>query len=250
MKILPTAQTLHISCPRCGNTFFPDGTGSLLILCPVIGCGHAFRIADMANYLQPPSRQNLEAGATALQGDGSVSPLKFGRNDMGEFIVTGVSGSPASITVPAMVNGLTVMGVGPGAFQNQKQLRRVTLPDTVSVIDVRAFAGCESLQSVTLGKGLTLLDNECFRDCTALDSVVIPAKVTEIGADAFSGCSRLAQVELLGRVQVIRDGAFSGCAELSVFTCPTRPGRIVSGAFAGCYALPQKVQDELFSSNQ
>ena len=250
MKILPTAQNLHISCPRCGNTVFPDGTGNVLILCPVIGCGHSFRLTDLAGYLQPPAQQNLESGATVLQGDGSVSPLKFGRNDMGEFIVTGVSGSPTSITVPAMVNGLAVMGIGPGAFKDQAQLRRVTLPDTVSVIDVEAFAGCTALQSVTFGKGLTLLDNQCFQGCTALDSVIIPAKVTEIGTDAFAGCIHLTHVELLGQVHLIRDGAFCGCSELAVFTYPARPARVDPGAFAACYALPQTVQEELFSSNQ
>lgn len=250
MKILPTAQTRQLCCPRCGNTFFPEGAGAFMVICPVIGCGNAFQPAELENFLPPPARQNMVSGAAATLGDGSISPLTFGRNDMGEMIVTGVSGAPASVTVPAMVNGLAVMGVGPRAFAGQKQLRRVTLPDTVSVIDVEAFADCEALQSVTFGKGLTLLDNGCFSGCTTLDSVVIPAKVTEIGRDAFAGCISLAQVELLGAVQVIRDGAFAGCSELAVFNYPARPVRIAPGAFAGCYVLPQKVQADFYSSGQ
>ena len=250
MKILSTAQTRQICCPRCGNTFFPDGTGALMIICPVIGCGHAFQLADLDKFLPPPARQNMVTGATATLGDGTISPLTFGRNDMGEMIVTGVSGSPTAITVPAMVNGLAVMGIGPRAFAGQTQLRRVTLPDTVAVIDVGAFAGCEALQSVSFGKGLTLLDNECFSGCTSLDSVIIPAKVTEIGRDAFAGCISLAQVEVLGAVEVIRDGAFAGCSELSVFNYSVRPVRIAPGAFAGCYLLPQKAQADFYSSGQ
>lgn len=249
MNIMPTAQIRQIRCLKCGNSFLPQRIPGALIVCPVVGCNNAFDPDNLPEVFPDPPRMNMVAGAVAGQADGSASPLVFGRSDTGDIIVTGVNGSPSTLDVPAMVNGRAVMGVGPRAFQDQTALRRVTLPDTVAFIGEDAFAGCLALESVTFGAGLTLLDMGCFRDCESLDYVALPAKVQEIGRDAFARCSCLAEVSLGGEVKVIRDGAFSLCEQLSVFTYPTRPQRVASGAFSGCYALPQSVQDALFSTS-
>lgn len=249
MNIAPTAQVRQIRCLKCGNSFFPQGLTGLLVTCPVVGCNNVFNPADLPAVHMDPEQQNIIAGAVTEQGNGAASPLNFGRNDAGEVIVSGVNGSPATISIPAMVNGRAVVGIGPRAFADQVQLRRVTMPDTVSVIGEDAFAGCSELESVTFGKGLRLLDKGCFRDCVVLDSVTLPAKVEEIGRDAFARCCALEQVELTSPVKVIRDGAFSLCDALTVFTYPVRPARIASSAFSGCYGLPQQLQDELFSTS-
>lgn len=249
MNILPTAQFRQTRCPKCGCSVLPEANPvTKMIICPTVGCNNAFNPDELPTFYPDPPRMNLVAGAVAAQADGSAGPLNFGRNEAGEIIVTGVNGSPTTITVPNMVNGRAVMGIGPGAFAEQTQLRRVTLPDTVATIGENAFSGCVSLESVTFGKGLRLLDMGCFRDCQTLDYVSLPAKVEEIGRDAFAQCTSLARVDLNGEVKVIRDNAFGLCEQLSSFNYPTRPQRIASGAFSACYALPQSVQDDFFNA--
>lgn len=248
MNILPTARQQQLRCPHCGNSFFPQGMTGLLMMCPVIGCNNVFDPNDMPAVYPDPDRQNVVTGAVSSQGTGAASPLLYGRNDAGEIIVSGVEGSPTALTIPASVNGRAVMEIGPRAFADQTQLRRITLPDTVVIIGEEAFAGCTELESVTFGKGLTLLDKGCFRDCAVLDSVILPAKLREIGRDAFARCSSLAQVTLTGQAEVIRDGAFCLCDMLTDITWPSRPSRIAASAFSGCYALPQQLQDELFGA--
>lgn len=247
MNIMPTAQIRQIRCPKCGNSFLPEHKPGMLTVCPVVGCNTAFDPDNLPDFPPDPERMNLVPGARTGMGD-APSPLNFGRNEAGEFIVTGVNGTHTSITVPGMVNGRAVMGIAPRAFADQTTLRRVTLPDTVTTIGEEAFAGCYNLESVTFGKGLTLLDMGCFRDCERLDSITLPGKVEEIGRDAFARCTALFQVEITSKIRVIRDGAFAMCGELSSFTWTTRPQRVAPGAFAGCYVLPQSVQDELFST--
>ena len=245
MKILSSAREQEFRCPRCGNTYFPNGTGGLVVICPAIGCQYPINPAQMPVMLPDPETPDFIAGAAVPQANGSADPLLYGRDVQGEMSVTGVQGAPTVVTIPASVNGRAVMGIAPRAFAAQGQLRRVTLPDTVAVIGEAAFEGCAELESVTFGKGLTLLDRACFRDCATLDSVTLPEKLREIGRDAFSGCTTLEVVKLQGQVEVIRDGAFAMCASLMRFTYPVRPDRVAASAFAGCYGLPQAVQDEL-----
>ena len=248
MNIMPTAKSHTIRCPKCGYAL--PQQASTVYTCPVIGCNTVFDVQNLPLFHPDPERQNLVVGAVSAPGNGTSGTLSFGRNEKGEIIVVGVNGTPTTVTVPEMVNGCAVMGIGPRAFANQPQLRRVTLPDTVCTIDEEAFTGCAKLESVTFGKGLTLLDKGCFSDCPLLDAVTLPAKVNEIGRDAFARCTSLAYVELQGKVEVIRDGAFELCESLSTLRYGQRPARVAAGAFTGCYSLPQNVQDDLFSCAQ
>jgi len=245
MNILSDVRMSEFRCPRCGNKYFPGGTGGLVVICPAIGCQYAIRPADMPVMLPDPAPAAFVAGAAVQQADGSADPLLYSRDAQGEMVVSGVQGSPSVLTIPASVNGRAILGVAPRAFADQVQLRRVTLPDTVAVIGESAFEGCVELESVTFGKGLTLLDRACFRGCASLDSVTLPEKLQEIGREAFSGCTMLEEVSLKGPVAVIRDSAFAMCASLSAFSYGQKPARVASSAFAGCYVLPQQVQDEL-----
>lgn len=248
MQILSTAHTPTPRCLCCGYAFRPQELTGLTVTCPVIGCYSVFDREELDQVLPPPQKQNIAAGVTTRQPDGAPCEVFYGRDGNGEIIVTGVSGNPTNLNIEECVGGRAVMGIAPGAFANKTSLRRITLPDTVSLVGENAFAGCTALEQVTFGKGLTLLDKGCFRNCTSLDSVTLPARLQEIGRDAFANCEALEQVVLLGQVQVIRDGAFAFCIRLSDLTYPEKPRRVASGAFVACYALPQSLQDQLLPS--
>ena len=107
------------------------------------------------------------------------------------------------MTIPDTVKGLPVTEIEEQAFGGAS-VKKVILPESVTVIGQSAFAGilnlesvicpgvkeighmafymCESLQSVTLPEGLTTIGWRAFFDCTAMTEVKAPSTLTEIGA--------------------------------------------------------------------
>lgn len=109
----------------------------------------------------------------------------------------------------------TVTGIGVEAFRGC-DVKSVTLPNTILVIDDSAFVGCAitsivipnsvlsigreafastNITSLTLGGSLSSIGECAFSNCSFLTSVVIPASVTEIAHSAFSvGMNSLTQI--------------------------------------------------------
>ncbi len=101
---------------------------------------------------------------------------------------------PDAIKVNNISYKITV--IGKNVFQNQKQLKKVTLGKYVRTIGEGAFMGCEKLQAVTIGKNVTVIGNKAFYKCRKLRAVTIPAKVSKIGKQAFCGCKGLKNITI------------------------------------------------------
>lgn len=125
------------------------------------------------------------------------------------------------------------------AFQDNKQLQTVYLPNCVTVNNW-AFAYCGNLTSVNLPICTTFLGsyqfyyNEslsqiyvpllnsvpigAFGECHNLKSIDLP-EATYIGSSAFFKCSSLSQINI-PKVSVISKNAFSGCNSLKSIYAP------------------------------
>ena len=120
---------------------------------------------------------------------------------------------PATLAIPASVQGYTVTAIGEGAFANAKNVTTITLPETIERIGKGAFAGCGATTTkdgfTTLGKWLisctptadtlTLPDVSYLADhaldgCFALHELTIPASVQKIGSGAFYECYTLVRI--------------------------------------------------------
>jgi len=75
-----------------------------------------------------------------------------------------------------------------GAFFWCENLTSITIPASVTVIEMYSFCGCTGLKSITIPAGVTVIGHGAFSDCSNLTSIVIPAGVTHIGQGAFYGC--------------------------------------------------------------
>ncbi|MCH8539572.1 MAG: leucine-rich repeat domain-containing protein [Opitutales bacterium] len=84
-------------------------------------------------------------------------------------------------------------------FKDCTSLKRIVIPDGVTIIPQRTFRGCTSLEEVVLPKNLTSLQGSAFQYCTSLTQITIPAKVTEFsGGRVFDGCENLQSIYFLG----------------------------------------------------
>ena len=85
----------------------------------------------------------------------------------------------------------------------------MTIPNSVTEIDDKAFSGCSGLTSISIPNSVTYIGDHAFEYCTGFTSVDIPDRVTHIGWGAFFGCTNLINVTIPDSVMEIGWGAFS-----------------------------------------
>lgn len=95
------------------------------------------------------------------------------------------------------------------AFDGMKQVESITIPKSVSKIGAFAFSGCNSLANVSFEKDseLQILGEYAFGGCP-LEIFAIPKGVTDIGAMAFWNCD-LRYIDIPNTVKHIGEHAFS-----------------------------------------
>ncbi|MGI5063193.1 leucine-rich repeat domain-containing protein [Treponema denticola] len=71
-------------------------------------------------------------------------------------------------------------------FNSCKNLKKVRLPSSITVIGDKMFSRCTSLQNIILLEGLTKIGESAFADCPFTE-LTIPNTVTTILSDAFYG---------------------------------------------------------------
>lgn len=174
---------------------------------------------------------------------------------------------PVLITSPGLVSedmtelnipeGVSVLGER--ALMNT-HFRKITLPESMKVIEDEAFIGCHELECIVIPEGLEKIGCLAFSGCSALRSVVFPSTLKNIADKAFYGCNSLKNIVVPETVEQIGDQAFSFCQSLesvelyggghlgkSVFSecCSLKTalvGRIKQGGgsmFEKCYSLEQ-----------
>ena len=166
--------------------------------------------------------------------------------------ITGYSGNITSAKIPAKMFDVDVIAIGDSAFKDCKSLTSVTIPDSVSKIDVSAFYGCTGLTSMTIPNSVTWIGAWAFLGCTGLTNVTIPNSVTTFevrnGWDsvkrqsvqcnsAFYGCSGLTSVAIPNSVTSIGGYMFYYCTGLTSVTIPNSVTNIKQSAFWNCNNL-------------
>ena len=135
--------------------------------------------------------------------------------------------------IPSSLKSVTVTGgnILRGAFDNCNNLTNITISDSVTSIESRAFSGYSGLTSITVEQGnavyhsagnciiqtasgtliagcknsvipddgsVTSIGDSAFYNCSGLTSITIPDSVTSIGQSAFYNCSGLTDVYYQG----------------------------------------------------
>ncbi len=99
------------------------------------------------------------------------------------------------IVIPAKYRNKTVTGINESAFSGCHELKKITIPESVSSIGSYAFSGCEQLTEITIPERVTKINDGTFNNCSGLTSVNIHDDITEIGVGAFKGCTGIIQTE-------------------------------------------------------
>lgn len=81
---------------------------------------------------------------------------------------------------------------------SQAKITEIKIPGSVKSIHSAAFDQCRQLERVTLNEGLEEIGYQIFRHCSALTSVSLPASVISIERNPFVNCSSLKEISVQG----------------------------------------------------
>lgn len=135
-------------------------------------------------------------------------------------------------TLPEM---LGLKRIGGEAFYGCKNLKKVTIPETVEYIGGGAFYGCSNIWSLTYNA----INAECERLMESnipLEKIVIGDKVRRLPRGIFSG-REFTEVALPACLERIDDSAFYGCKNLTTINLSDSIRYIGDNAFYGCSSL-------------
>lgn len=154
---------------------------------------------------------------------------------------TSVSGS---LTIPDVLDGYPVTGIGDRAFWCHSSLTSVIIPDGVTRIGYSAFEYCSSLTEITIPDSVTNIGSDAISRTAwynnQLDGVVyagkvvykykgimpegtaitIPDGITSIVSSAFENCSSLTKITIPDSVNYIGEAVFYGCSKLTELQIP------------------------------
>lgn len=153
------------------------------------------------------------------------------------------NGDDKDVVIPEKSNGKAVTAVAAETFL-RSDITSVEIPDTVTVIEEKAFYECEDLVSVKISENITEIGDAAFINCKNLKSIRLPASLKTIGSAAFYGCESLTFEIAEGADFVYEDGVLynkaktdviwvSGQKDLSKFTFPASVKAFQPYALAG-----------------
>lgn len=129
--------------------------------------------------------------------------------------ITAYYGSDKDVIVPDVIKDTVVKGIGIGAFNNNRHIQNLVLPDSCEKINASAFKDCSSLVSI-YGTGIKEVATSAFED-SSVETVIFP-NMENIGTYAFSGCSNLTSIKL-SQVKEIGSYAFQNTTNLGSVYC-------------------------------
>ena len=93
--------------------------------------------------------------------------------EVGKIIVTQLKGLASEVVVPETIEGLPVTEIGKKCFMGRRNLRKVTLPDTVESLGDFCFAGDNALRVVSLPGKQIALGKTPFLNCSNLKQITV-----------------------------------------------------------------------------
>ncbi len=156
----------------------------------------------------------------------------------GGYALVEYIGDSENAIIPDTYQGEPVVSVRYSAFQNNRNIKNIVLPDSIQSIDAEAFANCVSLESIYVGNVESIGYNG-FYNCYTLKTVTFGAcaTITDLPQGIFYNCYALNEITLPQSLVYIGENAFYNCNSLLELTVPSEVYQINDAAFAECNKL-------------
>lgn len=215
----------------------------------------------------PVNIGSISAETTTTTEDDSGLSFKLVSN--GTY---GVSAGDAKyleeITIPDTHNGKPVTSILDNAFEGASNLKKITIPSTITNVGNDAFKDCDKLafneydnafylgnaenpnlilvkaKSGTITKckvheKTVVICDKAFNACSDLSTIAVSSAVKYIGDAAFKGCSAITEISIPSGLAYINAETFSGCSKLKKIEIPATVTTIGLSAFSNCSSLAE-----------
>ena len=142
-------------------------------------------------------------------------PLAKGQTQQDHFdfdplsgTITAYKGPGGQVAVPGEIGGFSVRRIGDNAFNGNREITSVILPQGLSRIGHSAFYFCENLNAIQLPDSLEAISPYALFACAALEALELPAGLTYIGDLALSACYGLKTLTFTGQAPLLGPDAF------------------------------------------
>lgn len=153
----------------------------------------------------------------------------------------------AELVIPYGYEGKPVTSVESWAFSFCHNLKRITIPESVTKIGFAAFKGCDGIAELTIPRSVTEIEDEALIDCSGLTSIQAEqgnpvfhsagnCLIHTEEKSLYLGCST-SKIPTDGSVTSIKKYAFSGCSGLTELTIPKTVTNLGESAFYKCSGL-------------
>ena len=129
------------------------------------------------------------------------------------YAILGYSGNDEEVTIPAYHGGKPVTVLYDSLFAGHTELRKITIPDSVTNLGEFIFDGCVNLKHIDLPQSITAIWPYAFVR-SGIEEIVLPDNLTTVAPFAFKDCKNLKKVVCGARMQKIGAYAFQGCDQL------------------------------------
>ncbi len=179
-------------------------------------------------------------GAATTASDSTLFGYIFGTEEYEGGVATSQyysGGSRVTYYIPSVLSSVKIAGgdLLYGAFYNCQNLVAIDLGE-VDSIGSNVFYGCKQLKKMTMPNTIQVVNEGLFYGCSALEEVVLGNSVTSIESKAFYNCSSLKTVSLPNTLQNIQDYAFYGCSSIENLDIPNL-NHLGNNVFDGCSSL-------------
>ena len=102
------------------------------------------------------------------------------------------------------------------------------------------FASCHSLKKISLPYSITSIELGAFSNCSELEEIIKFDNITKIRSSAFQNCSKLKEFKL-PKLQELESSTFEGCESLISLEIPEGITKLPKAFAQGCYSLKNVV---------
>lgn len=205
----------------------------------------------------PLTVQKAQADDYYVYEEGVEGDWKFRKQD-GHVYISGYTGPDTEIVIPDKIAGDNVTSIDYEAFEDNKQITKVSIPDGIEYIGTEAFKGCSSLHSVEIPESVNDIYSNAFEGTPWLDKlkeennlVIINNILISIGNDVedlsipegitlawglFEGEKNITSIYVPDSMKNLFGEwwRFSGCESLKTINFPEGAGQLGPCAFDRC----------------
>lgn len=126
--------------------------------------------------------------------------------------------------------------IGKYMFASCHSLKKITLPYSITSIELSAFSNCSELEEIIKFDNITKIRSGAFYNCSKLKEFKLP-KLQELESSTFEGCESLISLEIPEGITTLPKAFAQGCSSLKNVVLPKTLKEIENRALCKCESL-------------